>query len=177
MNHPHARLFTALLPPLLLLGACASDRQRSARLLDRRLQTQLAPDIAANRAAVQPLPDGARVTLLGPSLFPNDTSTLANPEIDPRASVIQGLLDPDLMRVQVTDTSALPDDQRKARVQNVVEYFTAYGLAPNLLPAEPMPPGSAAPTPAGLAITISVACPHHHDGIGYDSSARKPGCD
>jgi hypothetical protein len=174
--NPHVRLLTALLPPLILVSACGSGQERTTQLLNRRLQTQMAPDIAANRASVQPLPGGARVTLLGSSLFPNDTTTLDNQEVDPRAGVIEGLLDPDLMQVQVADTSTLPDRQRDTRVGNVVQYFTAYGLEATPRPADPPQPGSAAATPAGLAITISVVCPNRHDRAGYDSGARKPEC-
>ena len=171
---PHSRRLIIL--PLLLVSACESDQQRSATLLDQRLQAQLAPDIAAQKAAVQRLPDGARVTLLDPSLFPIDMKTQDNRKIDVRSGVIQALLDPDLMRVQVADTSALADDQRDARVRNVVQYFADYGLAPTLRPAEPLPPGSAA-TPAGVAISISVVCPHRDDGTGYDDGQRKPDCE
>jgi hypothetical protein len=172
----YARRFAVLLPLLLLLAACgSSDQRRTARLLNERLQTQLAPEIAANRAALQSLPDGARVTLLDPSLFPNGLDVLDNRASDSRASVIQGLLDPSLMRIQVADTSALPDDQRDARVRNVVQYFATNGLASALRPVD-QPPGSAAVSPAGLAITISVACPHRGDGAGYGTGEAKPAC-
>lgn len=172
---PHTRLLITL--PLLLVGACASDQDRSVRLLDQRLQTRLASDIAANRVAVQSLPDGVRITLLDPAPFQAGTTALEDSENDIRSSVVQGLLDPDLMRVQVADTGALPDRQRAARVQSVVQYFADYGLAGTLLPAEPLAPGSAAATPAGVAITISVVCPHRTEGGFYDTGQRIPGCD
>ena len=132
----------------------------------------MAPDIAANRAVVQPLPDGARVTLLDRSLFPSQIDALDDRESDPRASVIEGLLDPYLMRVQIADTTDLPPDQRAARVRNVVRYFVANGLALTLEPAQPVPTGS----PAGVAITINVVCPHRDDGSGYGSGERKAAC-
>lgn len=176
----HVRLLTIL--PLLVLASCASQEQRSVRLLDQRLQTGLAPDIAANRAVVQSLSDGARVTLVDSSIFPNDTDALDNRAFDLGASVIQSLLDPDLMRIEVADTSTLPDAQRDARVRRVVQYFTVYGLAPSLRAAEPIPAGSAATTPAGLAITIAVVCSHRHGGFGHvdihdGDGGRSPDCD
>ncbi len=168
---PHMRLLITL--PLLLVGACGSDQNRSVRLLDQRLHTRLASDIAANRVAMQSLPDGVRVTLLDPAPFQAGTTALEDRENDLRSSVVEGLLDPDLMRVQVADTGALPDRQRAARVQSVVQYFADYGLAGTLLPAEPLAPGS----PAGVAITISVVCPHRTEGGFYDTGQRIPGCD
>ena len=170
---PHVRL--PIILSVLAVGACgASDRQRSVRLLDHRLETQLAPDIEAHRAVVERMQDGARVTLFETSLFPNDAATLDNRGVESRVGVVQGLLDPDLMRVQLADTSALPEGQRDARIRNVVQYFTAYGLARTLRPAETVQ--AEAPGPAGLSITISVVCPDRHDGAGYDSGALKPGC-
>jgi hypothetical protein len=116
----HAGHLAVLLCPLLLIAACGpSAQQRTTRLLDDRLQTQLAHQIAAGRAVVQQLPDGARVTLLDSSLFPNGPRALDDQVPDIRADVIEGLLDPTLMRVQVADTSTLPADQRDTRVQNV----------------------------------------------------------
>src|SRR5208283_4270555 len=65
MPNPTGRL-TRLLTPLLLLAACGSDHglHRTTKLLNDRLQEQLAPDIGAGAASLQPLPNGARVTLL-----------------------------------------------------------------------------------------------------------------
>src|ERR1700733_767763 len=110
----HADRLAVLLSPLLLMAACGpSPQQRTTRLLDDRMQTQLAHDIEAGRVAVQQLPDGVRVTLLDSSLFPNDVKALDDQFPVIRANVIEGLLDPTLMRVQVADTSGLPADQRE----------------------------------------------------------------
>jgi len=171
----HIERILVVICPLLLLAACgSSNQQRTARLLDQRLQTQLAPDIAAGNAAFQPLPDGARVTLLGQSQFPNDVQALDNKSRDVRASVVEGLLDPELMRIDVADTSTLPDDQRDTRVRDVRQYFEAVGLGSTL---QSMPPEPAAATPAGLTITIAVQCLHRHDGTGYGSGRAKPACE
>jgi hypothetical protein len=167
--NPHLAI---LLSPVILLAACGSSgQQNTVRLLNDRLQTQMASDIAANRAVVQSLPDGARVMLLEPSLFPNDADALDGRKYDVRASLIEGLLDPDLMRVQVADSSSLPDRQRDARVRNMVQYLVENGLASTLTPPETLQS-----SPAGLAVTIRVQCPDRQDGSGYGTGERKPDC-
>jgi hypothetical protein len=165
-----------LLAPVLVLAACASPQQRTARLLDQRLETLLQPDIAAGRAVVQLLPGAARVTLLDTSLFPVGTMALDDKYPDVRADMVEGLLDPSLMRVQVTDTSALPQDQKDARVRNIGEYFTANGLGLVLNDAEP---ARAETPPAGLNVTISVRCQDRSDysNFGYGSGASTPVCE
>lgn len=177
----HARRLAFLFCPLLLVAACGqSGQQHTVRVLDDRLQGHLAPDIAAGTVALQQLPDGARVTLLDTSMFSNDVRTLANKYPDIRANVIESLLDPSLMQIQVADTAPLPDEQRDIRVRNVSQDFVAYGLAPSLLPPapqQPIPPGAPATAPAGLTLTISVQCPDRHDGPGYGSGRSKPVCD
>jgi hypothetical protein len=174
MLKPYAERILILICPLLLLAACGpSDQHRTARLLDQRLQARLAPDIAAGNAVFQPLPDGARITLLSRSQFPNDVQALDDKTRDVRASVIEGLLDPELMRIDVADTSTLPNYQRDTRVQDVRQYFEAVGLGSTL---QAMPPEPAAATPAGLTITIAVQCPQRHDGAGYRSGRAKPAC-
>jgi hypothetical protein len=167
------RSLTAVLCPVLLAACCSSGQQRTAQRLDRRLEAILAGDIAAHRAAVQSLPDGARVTLLDPSLFPDSEDALDNRISDPRANVVEGLLDPSLMRIQVADTSALPIDQRDTRVRNVIEYFQVAGLGPSVQPGE-----APQATPPGLAITISVQCPQRAASWnGYGTGESQPICD
>src|SRR3954464_9338847 len=90
--------------PLILLGACGSDQQRSVDMLNRRLQTTLKPEIADNRVALQPQPDGATVTLLDSARLPDDAGAMDNRVRDPRASLIEGLLAPSLMQLFVADT-------------------------------------------------------------------------
>ncbi|MDR3533048.1 MAG: hypothetical protein P4L90_21125 [Rhodopila sp.] len=169
------------LSPLLLVAACGpSGQQRTVQLLGERLQTELAPDIAANRAALQPLPDGAQVTLLGSSLFPSGARALRDQETDVRASVVEGLVDPSLVQIGVTDTSALPADTRDTRVRNVTQYLEDFGLGASLQPTAPsqaIPPGSAGLGPAGLTLTISVQCPQRQGAAGYGTGAAEPACD
>jgi hypothetical protein len=180
MNRYAGGLAVSLGPLLLTLACCGpSPQQRTTRLLDDRMQTQLASEINAGRAVVQQLPDGARVTLLDQSLFPNGPKALDDQVPDVRADVIEGLLDPSLMRVAVADTSALPADQRDTRIRNVEDYFTANGLGFVLVPAEAAPgaPGPAAAGPAGLTITVSVQCPPTNHSIGYGDGTAMPVCE
>jgi len=180
MNREGWRL-AVIVSPLVLVAACgASGQQRTTGLLDQRMQAQLAPDIAAGSAVLQTLPNGVRVALLDTSLFPNDVKALDDKNPDIRGNIIEALLDPSLMRIQVADTSALPDRQREERVRNVNQYFRAYGLGSTLQPAAPLPatvPGEAAAAPAGLTITISVQCPQPQGGWGYGSGKSRPVCD
>jgi hypothetical protein len=174
----HARRLAVLLP--LLLAACGPSGQRTTQRLNDRLAEGTAPDVAAGNAVLQPLPDGARVTLLGSSLFPADERTLNDQTHDVRAGVIEGLLDPSLMRVQIVDTSGLPAEERDARVRNVTQYFVNNGLGSILVPAAPqavLPPGPVGATPLGLTITISVQCPHPRGQAGYDDGTANPVCD
>jgi hypothetical protein len=157
MTAPTGRLACVL--TLLLAGGCSFDNglHRTAGLLNARLQTELAPDIAAGAASVQPLPDGAQVTLLGSSQFTNTVDNRAVKYREVRAAVVQGLLDPTLVRIAVADTSALPVELREARVRNVKEYFEQAGLGYSLLPDDALPPGSAAAA-QGLLITVTLDC-------------------
>jgi hypothetical protein len=173
---PYAPRFAALLCPVFLLAACGDGSpQRTARILDQRLEMRLAPEITAGRAAVQPLSDGARVTLRDPTMFAINADTLDNRENDVRARVVEALLDPSLMRVQVADTSSLPANQRDSRVGNVVQYFVANGLAQTLQPTEPLQAAPAGSAPEGLILTIGVQCPDRNDSAAY--GRFRPGCD
>lgn len=166
---------TRILPLLLLiaLAACSSGRDRSVRLLDRRLHATLAGEVEAGRATVRRLPDGVRVTLIPPGMFDNGTEALDGRVVDIRSSVIEGLLDPKMMRVEVADTSGLPAVRRLIRVRNVEAYFTAYGLGSVLASSDTAPASS----PSGLVMTIHVVCPDWHDGTGYSDGTPKPVCE
>jgi hypothetical protein len=159
---------------LVLLAACGSDHglHRSAELLNNRLQERLGPDIASGSAAVQPLPDGAQVTLLGPGSFPNDVDTRTDRYREVRASVIEGLLDPALVRIAVGDNSALTEEQRAERVRNVEGYFRDNGLGLTLVPEGSL--GSA--TGQGLTITIRLDCPAHRQPDNWNYAPPIPSC-
>jgi hypothetical protein len=186
---PHPIHLAGLLCPLLLVAACGpSGEQRAAWELDQRLQARLAPDIAAGNATLQPLPEGAQVTLLGSAQIvpgpitrsPNIVRMPSANGTDMRADVIEALLAPQLMRVQLADTSALPEYERQARLQDLEQFFVAYGLGSVLQPDEgqavPPPPGPTGAAPAGLTITISVQCPHLREHAVYDTDHLQPDC-
>ena len=157
---------------LVLLGACGSSgQQNTARLLNDRLQTQMASDIAGNRAIVQSVPGGSRVVLLETSMFPTDADALDGRRYDVRANLVGALLDPELMRIQVADTAALSARQREARVRNTVQFLVDYGLGSTLIAAD-----ATQGDPAGLAVTITVQCPGREDRSGYNNGLRTPGC-
>jgi hypothetical protein len=171
MNRHAGRLAITL---MVLLTACGAPQQRTTRLLNERLQTQLARQVAAGQVVVQQMPVGSRVTLLSPSLFPNDARSLDDQFPDVRADVIESLLDPSLMRVQFADTSAMPTAQRDLRVYNVEQYFAANGLGAVLVF------GDAAATttgPAGLVIDIGVQCPPPNHRAGYSDGKPHPVCE
>ena len=174
---PRALRRLVLLSPLVLLTACGSfGHHKTARRLDDRLQARLAPDIAAGSAVIQALPNGAQVTLLGPSEFPVNEQALDNQQRDVRANVVEGLLDPSLMQVQFVDTAALPEYQRDIRVRNMAQYFRANGLGSTLQDAPP--PQAAQPgAPAGLTIDVTLRCPPERGGAGYGNGKSKPVCD
>jgi len=173
---------TRLLIPLLFLAACGGDHglHRTTRLLNNRLQEQLAPDIGAGAASLQPLPNGARVTLLdNTSRFPNDVDTLAGKHREVQASVIEGLLDLSLIRIALADTSALPPEQQEIRVRNVTRYFQDNGLGLTLLPEAPpppIPPGSPAAAPGGLTITVLLVCPARRQPDNWGYAPTIPSC-
>lgn len=164
--------------PLVLAACCASKQERSARLLDRRLHHTLASDIASGTAAVERVPGGVRVTLLSPGVMPAGGTAQSDRDYDPRASVIEGMLDPRMMRIQVADSSGLPADQQAARVQDTEAYFSAFDLSDVLEP----PAATSGGGPAGLAMTIHVICPHwphhwFHDNWGYGDGTSRPVCE
>jgi hypothetical protein len=175
----HAGRLTFLTVFLMSLAACGSGQQHTEQLLDQRLHYRLASEVASGQAVVQKLQSGDRVTLLGLSTFTNSRQALDNQAPDVRANVIEALLDPRLMQVQVDDSSVLPVDQRDARVQNMMDYFAANGLGSVVVPAGSVA-GGAAPAdagPPGLVLTISVACPPGDWFIGYRDGSARPNCD
>jgi hypothetical protein len=178
MKPPPWRLALVLVP-LLPAGCGPSGPQRTTQTLNDRLLTLLAPSIVLGDAALQPLPDGARVTLLGSRRFPNTSEPAGDRNNQIAGSVVQALLDPRLMQIDVTDTTSLPLSQRTARVREAQTYFVNYGLGPTLLQGAPLHPprDGIAPVPAGLVLTISVRCPPGHDPIAYWNGLSDPVCD
>ncbi len=148
----------ALFCPLLFVVACSSGNNSAANL-GQRMQVLLAPDIAAGRAGLEQLPDGARVTLPQQSLFPIGRSQLDDKGRFILASVIQGLLDPGILRIDIAESPGTPVGLQTAQAQAVTQYFVDYGLGPSLQPSAPqqdVPPGSVGTPPPGLIITVSI---------------------
>jgi len=175
----HAGRLAVLTVLLMSLAACGSGQQHTEQVLDQRLHHDLASEVASGQAVVQKVQGGDRVTLLGHSTFTNSRHALDNQAPDVRANVIEALLDPRLMQVQVDDNSVLPVDQRDARVQNTMDYLAANGLGSIVVPAGSVA-GGASPTdagPPGLVLTISVACPPGDRFIGYRDGTARPNCD
>jgi hypothetical protein len=145
-----------LLSPLLLVAACASaEFHGSNRQVANRLQVRLRPDIAAGSAQVQRTPGSARVTIADQSLFPKGGTELDDNGRLILARVIEGLLDPHIMRVDVMDSPTAPGYVQSGRVEAVRQFFRENGLGAAL------PPPTATVAPAGaapqqLTITVSV---------------------
>ena len=151
IRSPAWRLLPLLcLPPLLAACACGPN---NASLLGNRLQTQLTAEIANGRAAVQPLPNGAQVTLTDQSLFPNGGAQLDARGRYVLASFIEGLLDPNILQIGLASSPATPPALQQARVQAVRQFFEEYFLGPFL-----QPPGSppVAAASGGTTITVTI---------------------
>ncbi len=137
---------------LVMLAACSgSDEGRATRDLNNRLQVLLAPDIAAGRASVQPLPDGARVALMAPSA---DGTWGVGP--DSRVSTVQALLNPELLRLEVANQAA--QDPALAQSLSVLDWQSVTQVDPSTAP------------PGGIAVAIHVMCPADEPTDG------RPGC-
>ena len=171
--------FAWLSLPIVLAACGPSGPQRVARELDTRLQARLASSIATGQAALQPLPAGAQVTLPPALGFQDPKGGLGEKDSFVLDSVIQGLLDPSLMRIDIADPTAAPDSAQAARLRGVMQYFVDYRLGSSLQPAGPTlgtPPGLVAAPPANLTITINVVCPRRHMWPGYGSGQSAPSC-
>jgi hypothetical protein len=122
------------------------------------MSVRLAPDITAGRATLQPLPSGVGVTLVGGALFTPGRSDLSEAGRDVMNGVIQALLEPRLLRIEV-ETSAAPGTLQAARVQSVAQYIrqTNLGLPIQVsVPTQGEPPGTVPATPYEATIIVSV---------------------
>jgi flagellar motor protein MotB len=141
---------------MLLVGACSSSSGRSAQELGSRLQTQLAPDIAAGGVVLEQLPEGARVTLSPQALFANGKSDLDDKGRYVLASLIEALLAPRLLQIHVAASAEGPENLQAARAQAIRRYFEDYELGPALLPEAGMQPTSAGATLQELTVTVTM---------------------
>jgi hypothetical protein len=144
----------ALFFPMLFVVACTSGNNSAANL-GQRMQVLLAPDIAAGRVGLEQLPDGARVTLPEQSLFPPGRGELDDRGRFLLASVIQGLLDPGILRIDVAEPAPSPAYLQGPRAAAVRQFFVDYGLGSTLQPAA-VPQGSVDTAPQDLTISVSI---------------------
>lgn len=139
------------LMPLIAGCAACSGIGATADLLGDRMQVQLRHDIAAGRVTLEQLPDGTRVTLVEPTLFARDRGELDDKGRTVLTNVIQALLNPALLQIEVGQSAAPPPGLQAQRVEAVTKYFKAARLGPALQSAGP-PPAAA----QGLTITVRI---------------------
>jgi hypothetical protein len=151
---PAQRLGPVLLP--LLLSACGWFSGGNAQLLDNRLQARLTPEVADGRATVTSLPNGVQVTLTDQSLFPNGGAQLNDKGRYVLASVIEGLLAPHILRIDLAQSAATPPDLQQARLQAVRQFFEDYQLGSPLQPAGAQPGAPIAAASGGTTITVTI---------------------
>jgi hypothetical protein len=145
---------------LVLLAAACSNAPSAGSVaagLTQRLDMRLAPELASGQATLQQLPDGARVTLADGLLFPGGGVTLDGKGRYTVASVIQGLLAPGLLHIDIAGSTAAPGAVQDLQARAVSAFFEDYGInvaaqsssaPPDAVPAAPM---------SGIAITIRFA--------------------
>jgi hypothetical protein len=136
----------------LLLAGCGMQGE-TVRQLNARMQVGLAPQVAKQQASVQRLQDGTRVSLAEDSLFMPGSAVLSAQGQYVIASVIQGLMAPAVMEIEVTPPAATSPGLQQARVAAIRQFFTDYALGPQLLASVSAP---AAAAPQALAITVHV---------------------
>lgn len=150
-----------VLSPLLVIVACTSYSElgRTTQELDDRLSVRLAADMAAGRVTLQQVDYGASVTLADQSLFASDRAELNDAGRDVMTGVIQALLDPRLLRIEIAESTATPGHLQAARVQTVKQYFEDADVEAAIQPPvamQEMPPGPAGFAGNGLVITVTV---------------------
>jgi hypothetical protein len=150
-----------LLCPLVLAVGCASGppHSRAARELGDRLQARLTPAIANGVAGLDRLPNGARVVLSDQVLFAPGSAALDERGRYLLASVMEGLLAPRLLQIDVTDAPGTPVSLHQARTQAVMQFLRDYEIGPGLQFAalrQGDAPGGRADAPPGVAITVML---------------------
>jgi flagellar motor protein MotB len=106
---------------------------------------------------VQQLPDGSQVVLVDQSLFAAGGAQLNDGGRYVLASVIEGLLEPRLLRIEVADAQGTSPYLQNARAQAVTQYFVDYGLAPTLQPPAAQPVVPVGVPTQGTTITVHLA--------------------
>jgi len=151
---PRNKLRLALqLLAVLALAACSSLQTQATQDLNARLQQRLAPDIAAGRAIVEPLPDGARITLVEQVLYPRGGSVMDEQGVNVLTGIVQSLVDPSLLQITIAGSPGTPEYVRAARRRAVQEELAPAMLGNAMQPGLAPPDNAAAPGPT---ITIKV---------------------
>jgi hypothetical protein len=152
------RLGLPIAPLLVVAACCGSSTERSTQDLYERMSARLAPDITAGRATLQPLPSGVGVTLVGGAVFTRGRSDLSEAGRDVMTGVIQALLEPRLLRIEV-ETSAAPGTLQAARVQSVAQYIRQTNLGVPIqvsFPTQGAPQRTVPVTPYEATIIVNV---------------------
>jgi hypothetical protein len=146
----------------LAVAGCASGSgpHQSAQDVDERLHRQLASEIDARLVTVQEQGDAVTIGVADPSLFAPGTAELSDAGRGILTGVIEALVDPSLLRIQVAAPSGPGAALAAARAQVVTlflmqptQYQVPGALAPAVQPPVPMAaarPGAADQT----AITV-----------------------
>jgi len=153
-----ARRLVALLAPLFVVAACSWEPS-SPQMLNDRMQARLAPEIAAGQVAVQPLAAGTQVAIPEQSLFSPGSAQLSDKGRSILTYVIQALLEPTMLTIQVADAS---DSLQGARAAAVAQYFRDHSLGQQLQPTvigTEVPVGPAGTPVQGMTITVNVVGP------------------
>lgn len=169
---------------LLLSGCGGSPQHQTARILQDRLRSNLAPEISHHHATMQPLPEGAQITLDQASLFAPNQPDLTSDGRFTVASLTEALLDPRLMRMSVVGAAATPAYLRQARADSVNDYVRSHVLGPSLdVTAPPVQPvatpvaqPAAFPPAQAVTVTILVHCPPGPQGSTWGYPNRGATC-
>ncbi|HUN41886.1 MAG TPA: hypothetical protein VMU81_16500 [Acetobacteraceae bacterium] len=137
---------------IVLVAGCGVQNE-TVWQLNRRMQIGLAPQVAQHKADVQQLKDGTQITLAEDTLFVPGSPVLSPQGRFVLASVIEGLMAPPLMQIELTPSASTSPYLRQARVAAVRQFFTDYTLGPQLLASVSAPAPGASPT---MAITVHV---------------------
>jgi hypothetical protein len=158
MKRYHCKQLPILFVPVLLLAGCASGPDQATEDLGNRLRGELAPEISDGRASVAQLQNGARVVLTDQALFPRGGAALDDKGRYVLASVVEGLLDPRLLQIEVAEAAGTPAYLRAARTE-AVHTFVEKALLPISWPYAPrqvVPAGPGSAAPQGMSITVAV---------------------
>ena len=137
---------------ILLVAGCGLQRE-TAWQLNARMQHGLAPEVAQHRAGVERVTDGTRVTLAEDALFAPGSAVLSAQGQFILASVVEGLMAPRLMEIQVTPGAMASPALRQARVAAVRQFFVDFALGRQLQASVSAPAAGAS---QAMAITVHV---------------------